>query len=340
MKYLAPTPVVKILAPLALLVALGALAACDERTDLPYYGYVEGDYVRTASPLAGRLSALFVARGDQAGVDAPLFVLEQEFEVAARRQAAERLAQAEAQLADLRKGARPQEIDVITAQLHQAESALQLSKVRLARQQALVKDNVASRDALDSAQTTYQRDLARVAELRAQLAVSKLAGRDDRITAAEKDVAAQRAALDQADWNLAQKSVKATRAGLVTDTLYVAGEWVPAGSPIVALLPPENIKLRFFVPQPDLGRIAVGDTVSVACDGCAAPLAARISFIAPQAEYTPPVIYSSESRAKLVYLIEARTAVEDGLKLHPGQPVEVRWSGRATQSAVTPAGTK
>jgi HlyD family secretion protein len=159
--------------------------------------------------------------------------------------------------------------------------------------------------------------------------VSKLAGREDQIDAAARDVAAQRAALDQADWNLAQKSVRATVAGQVTDTLYVTGEWVAAGSPVVSMLPPENIKVRFFVPQTDLGRITIGESVSIACDGCPAPVSARISFIAPQAEYTPPVIYSSDSRAKLVFLIEARASAADSVKLHPGQPVDVRLAGDA-----------
>ena len=112
-------------------------------------------------------------------------------------------------------------------------------------------------------------------------------------------------------------------AGLVNDTNYVVGEWVPAGSPVVSLLPAQNIKVRFFVAESMLGAVKVGQTINVRCDGCAAPLAAQVTFISPQAEYTPPVIYSRESRTKLVYLIEARTEPEDAVKLHPGQPVDV-----------------
>lgn len=309
---------------LILSLALPLVSACDDHDAGRYTGYIEGDFVRVAAPLAGRLTSLIARRGDQVENAAPLFVLENDYEVAARNQAQERLRQAEALLADLRKGARPLEIDVIEAQLDQADSSLKLSKVRLARQQQLAKEGVASRDALDAAQTTYQRDVARVSELQAQLAVAKLAGREDRIAAAEGEVAAQRAALDQAEWNLAQKSVKASNGGLVSDTLYSEGEWVPAGSPVVVLLPKDNIKLRFFVPQADLGRLAVGAQVEMRCDGCASPVAARVSFISPQAEYTPPVIYSTESRAKLVYLIEARPRIEDAARLHPGQPIDVR----------------
>jgi HlyD family secretion protein len=98
---------------------------------------------------------------------------------------------------------------------------------------------------------------------------------------------------------------------------------VPAGSPVVSLLPPANIKVRFFVPEPRLGTVKLGQSVSVRCDGCARPVAATVSYVAPQAEYTPPVIYSRESRSKLVFLIEARPAPGDATLLHPGQPVDV-----------------
>jgi HlyD family secretion protein len=112
-------------------------------------------------------------------------------------------------------------------------------------------------------------------------------------------------------------------AGVVTDTLFVKGEWVPAGSPVVAILPPANVKVRFFVPEPKLGAVKVGQKVSVACDACGNPLEATVSFVAPQAEFTPPVIYSKDSRAKLVFLVEARPDPADAARLHPGQPVDV-----------------
>jgi HlyD family secretion protein len=110
----------------------------------------------------------------------------------------------------------------------------------------------------------------------------------------------------------------------VADTLFVKGEWVPAGAPVASLLPPENIKVRFFVPEPGLGAIRLGQAVSVTCDGCAAPIGARVTFVSTRAEFTPPVIYSRENRSKLVFLIEARPAPEDAVKLHPGQPLDVR----------------
>jgi HlyD family secretion protein len=117
--------------------------------------------------------------------------------------------------------------------------------------------------------------------------------------------------------------VSSTVTGTIADTLFVPGEWVPAGAPVVSVLPPGNVKVRFFVAETRLGALRVGQKVALACDGCAAPIAASISFIAPQAEYTPPVIYSRDNRAKLVFLVEARPDAQDAVKLHPGQPVDV-----------------
>jgi len=307
----------------AVLAAAGALAACGDRGDSAFQGYAEGEYVRVAAPFAGNLQALNVKRGMQVKADDPLFVLEQENETAARREAEERLRNAEAQLADLRKSKRPSEIDTVRAQLEQARASLKLSTTNLKRQQELATAHFVSQAAVDDARANFERDEARVKELEAQVDTARLAARQDEIRAAEYNARAARAALEQADWKLAQKSVKAPLAGLVNDTNYVLGEWVPAGSPVVSLLPPQNIKVRFFVPEPALGAIKLEQTVNVRCDSCGAPLAARVSYISPQAEFTPPVIYSRETRSKLVYLIEARTSAEDAVKLHPGQPVEV-----------------
>jgi HlyD family secretion protein len=110
----------------------------------------------------------------------------------------------------------------------------------------------------------------------------------------------------------------------VQDTFYSEGEWVPAGSPVVSLLPPGNIKIRFFVPEPVLGRVTVGQMVSAACDGCGKPIAAKISYISRQAEYTPPLIYSREQNPKLVFLVEAWPDIKDAVRLHPGQPMEIK----------------
>ena len=315
------------LASPAVVALFGALAACDGADRRGYQGYAEGEYVRIAASFAGALQKLAVQRGAQVNAGDPLFILEQENESAARREAQERVNNAEAQLANLQKGRRPTELDAIRAQLAQAEAALKLSQAQLKRRETLVAQNFVSREGLDEVRAAYARDIEHVAELRAQLATARLAARPDEIKAAEYNVEAAKAALEQAEWRLAQKSVRAPVAGLVQDTFYVTGEWVNANQPVVSLLPPQNIKVRFFVDERRLGTVRIGQKVSVICDGCPAPVAARISFISPQAEFTPPVIYSREERAKLVFLVEARPAVEDAPKLHPGQPLEVKLEG-------------
>ena len=302
-----------------------ALAACTNEGQRSYQGYAEGEYVRVAAPFSGTLQVLSVKRGGQVKAGEPLFTLEQENEAAARREAQQRLENAEAQLADLRKSKRPTEIEAVQAQLAQSQAAAQFSRTQLRRAEELVAQNFVSRDRLDEARATYDRDTQRVAELKAQLATAQLAARPDEIKAAEHNVGAAKAALAQAEWKLDQKSVKASVAGLVQDTYYVTGEWVNANQPVVSLLPRENIKVRFFVEERHLGTVKIGQKIAVSCDGCAAPVAAEVSYISPQVEFTPPVIYSRQERAKLVFLIEARPAPADATKLHPGQPVEVRF---------------
>jgi HlyD family secretion protein len=128
----------------------------------------------------------------------------------------------------------------------------------------------------------------------------------------------------QAAWRLEQKSAAAPVAALVQDTYFVQGEWVVAGRPVVSLLPPGNLKARFYVPEGMLSAMKPGLELQILCDGCPAPIAARVSFVSNQAEYTPPVLYSKESRSKLVFLVEARLDPSVSDKLRPGQPVDVR----------------
>ncbi len=304
--------------------ALVALAACAPADKDTFPGYAEGEYVRLAAPFAGSLTALTVKRGDQVEANAPLFALEQENERSARSEAEARVKRAEAQLANLGKGRRPEEIAAIRAQLAQADAAQKLSVEELARTEQLVATKFLSPAKLDEGRAAVARDRARMAEFNAQLSVARLSGRSDEISAAAAEVKAAREQLAQADWRVQQKSQRAPMAALVADTLYARGEWVQAGMPVVSLLPPENIKLRFFVAEKLLGAIKIGQQVTVTCDGCAAPMSAAVSFISPQAEFTAPLIYSKENRAGLVFLIEARPTPVDAAKLRPGQPVEVR----------------
>jgi len=287
-----------------------------------FSGYVEADYVMVTSTIGGTVIKLEVARGDQVAAGTPLFALDDAAERAARDEAAAKLAQAQSQLANLRLGRRQPEIDAIAAQRAQAEAALRQSQADYERQVQLRATRVSSQKQLDDARAQRDRDQNRLAEIDAQLEVARMPAREDEIRAAEAAVTAAQAALAQAEWRLGQKSGMAPQAGLVVDTLYRPGEMVAAGQPIVQLLPPANVKIRFFVPEREVGRIAIGQTVRVSCDGCGAPVAATVRFVSPQAEFTPPVIYSREERARLVFMVEARPN-ERAETLHVGQPVDV-----------------
>ena len=307
----------------ALVAVVFLFAGCAPAGERPLQGYIEGEYVRVAAPFAGTLQQLTVKRGDDVALAAPLFALERENESAARREAEERLRGVEARLENLKTGKRPPEIETANEQLQQARAMRELSAANVKRQQQLFSSGFISSAALDDSRAQFKRDDAHVKELEATVATTKMPARADEIRAADADARAAREVLAQSVWRLGQRAVAAPAAGLVHDTYYVVGDWVPAGSPVASVLPPGNIKVRFFVAEPVLGRLKRGQSVTVGCDGCAAPVTAVIVYIADRAEFTPPVLYSKENRSKLVYLVEAKPAAVDAARLHPGQPVDV-----------------
>jgi len=309
---------------LVLVFAAGALAACHKREDPAWSGYVEGDYVYVAAPLGGTLETLAVRRGQAVSRGAPLFALESESERAAREEAAARLAAAQAQAHDVQKGKRPEELAISEAQLAQARTEADNAATEYERQRQLLAQGFISPAKLDDARTAMQQARQHVAELSAALRVAHLPAREDERTAAQASAQAAQQALRQSDWRAQQKQQKAPADALVADTYFRVGEWVQAGQPVVALLPPGQTRARFFVPESELGALAIGQPVTIQCDGCGAPIPAHIDFIATQAEYTPPVIYSNSQRARLVFMVEARPDAKDGARLKPGQPVDVR----------------
>ncbi|MEO8627862.1 MAG: HlyD family efflux transporter periplasmic adaptor subunit [Betaproteobacteria bacterium] len=301
-----------------------ASSGCAKRAPDTFPGYAEADYVRLASPMSGTLTKLHLQRGDSAAAAAPAFVLEQESENAARQEALSRVERAKAQLADLKKGRRPDELASVRAQIAEAESTLAFSKSDFARMQQLAGDNFISPARLDETRSKLNRDQGRVNDLHAQLRTAQLGARPDEIDAAQKEIDAAMAQVAQAGWRVNQKTQRTPVAGTVIDTLYREGEWVPAGGAVVTLLPPSNIKARFFVGESRLGQLKLGQAVSLSCDGCGTPIGGTISFISPEAEYTSPIIYSKENRASLVFMIEAKPDAAQAARLHPGQPLEVR----------------
>lgn len=302
------------------------LSGCKRPPSNILQGYVEGEFVYVSPPLGGRLTKLNVQRGAQVKEGDILFELENVAETAARDEASHRVQQAKKTLEDAQKGKRPTELASLEAQLKQAREAAALSEIELARQQELTKSGAVAVDSTDQARSTNIQNHKRVEQLEADLKTANLGMRSDAVAALEAEVKAREATLAKAAWDLSQKQQSAPNAGVVNDTLYREGEMVTAGKPVISMLPPANIKVRTFVPETRLAKLKLGDAVKVRLDGVAEPLEAKVTFIAPQAEYTPPVIYSQENRSKLVFMVELHFDNSVAARLHPGQPVDVEFA--------------
>jgi HlyD family secretion protein len=308
--------------------SLLALGGCSKARPKEWQGYLEGDFIYVSSPLAGRLDKLAVTKGSRVAAGAPLFELEHAAETASHRQAAQELMAAKAQLQDLSKGSRPEEIAALAARLGEARSTAELSQLDLQRQETLFKAGAATASEFDHARLTDQANERTVEEDTARLEIARLGGRTDAVAAAGALARGAADAEAHARWSVDQKVQSAPRAALVYDTLYREGEFVAAGNPVVTLLPPENIKVRFFVAEPDFALLKAGERVAVGVQGLPEPLDATVTYLSQQPEYTPPVLYNRDNRAKLVYMIEAAFAPGAAADLHPGQPVDVRPAAR------------
>jgi HlyD family secretion protein len=224
-----------------------------------------------------------------------------------RSEALARIGQMEAQVANLRAAtSRPEQVAVLQAGLKRAEAALKLSQNDYDRQRKLFAKGDVSKAALDRAEMALRRDEASVEEARRQVNAALIPGRSQEISAAEAAIQQSRAQLEGIDIRIGRQKVRSPAAGVVQDVFFRPGEVVNAGQPIVALLPPENRKVRFYVPEPRLSGVRVGEEVKVACDGCPDDLIGRVSFVSSRQEFTPPVIFSDVERTKLVFKVEAR----------------------------------
>jgi HlyD family secretion protein len=307
-----------------------ALAACGQSDSGRLQGWVEADFVFVGPDEAGRVQTLNVREGDTVAAGAPLFSVDDDLQQADVHTASAQVAEARARLARLEAAQqRKEEVAVLQAQEKRAESAVLLSNVELERQQQLMTKGVAAQAQLDTAKANSARDKAALDEVRRQITVAQLASREEDIAASRESLAAAQARRISAETKLSRRRLVAPVNGVVQQIYYRPGELVPAGKPVVAILPPGNIKIRFFVAEAMLAKIAYGDSVTVSCDGCT-PVTAKVSFMARAAEYTPPVIYSLEERNKLVFMVEARTDTPEGLRV--GQPVQVALAGRVAEA--------
>jgi len=310
----------------ALLAALAVLTAgCSNAPDTSFAGYIEGEVLYLAAPLAGYLDTLPVMRGSRVTAGASVFSVEAVPEQQGLREAEARATGAREKVRNLSEPRRQSEIAALEAQLRAAQAALGLSGQQLQQQEALYAKAFVSAANVDAARAAQARDQASVDAAREQLASARnTVGREAEVRAAQADFDAAVAQVAQRQWQVDRKVVTAQVPGEITETYYRPGEWVAAGAPVASLLPDARRRLRFFVPETAIATLKPGQTVEARCDGCAKPIRATIDFIAPQAEYTPPVIYSRGSREKLVFRVEAAAAPEQAPTLRPGLPVDVR----------------
>lgn len=313
----------KIVGLAALALMTSGVAGCGDGGPAEYQGYATADLVYVGAEESGRIASLAVKRGDTVAAGAPLFALDATVYAAERERAAARLERAQAALAKVRAARQqPEEIDVLRARERQAEAALMLSTEELERQRRLRARGVTPVATLDKAESQFRRDRAALEEIREQIRLGRLPARDHDIAVALAEVEAAKAELKSAAERLGRRRVSAPVDAVVQDVLYRPGEVVDAGKPVVVLLPPGNLRFRFYVPETALASLRVGGRVRIACDGCAAELTARVGFVSSEAEYTPPVIFSPEERRKFVYRIEATP--EGGARaIKPGQPLTV-----------------
>jgi HlyD family secretion protein len=320
-------PLLRALAVAALLAGIGGGAAWwfsargDGGVAETLTGYVEGEALYFAAPSSGAVARLHVERGARVEAGAPLFGIDRAAAEAQRQQAEAALAAAERRVEDARKGQRPEELAVLAAQRAAAAAALEEARAEYGRVRVLASSGVYARARLDQAEATFDAAKARHEETVRQLDVAKLGSRRDQVAAAEAEAARARAALEEAEVRLAQLAPTAPAAGLVEDVFFRPGEWVPANQPVLSLLPDDRVKVRFFVPEEQVALYRPGLVVTLNCDGCGPPRRARVAYVSPRAEFTPPVIYSRGSREKLVFMVEAVPERPAGLA--PGQPVDV-----------------
>ena len=183
------------------------------------------------------------------------------------------------------------------ADIANIQAQVVLDKLELKRQKSLYPKGATTQEAVDRAQANY--------------------------TSSLNQLAANQSKLAQVNWNLSQKTMYAPVSGIVFDTFHVLGEMIEATHPVLALLAPQNIHVLFYIPESQLSQIKLGQNITFTCDHCPKKISAKISYISPQAEYTPPVIYSKNTRYKLVYLVRADLPPERAMQFHPGQPISV-----------------
>jgi len=307
--------------PFLIFLCFLALVGCTpEKEIIP--GYVEGDFVAIAPTSSGVLEKVRVVEGQTVKPGDILFSLDLVDLQAQYDGAVAAKHRAQAELNDLLKGERPEELEVLFKQSAQARANLENAQKDYNRTIPLSKTGAVSLSRRDDVIAALDTAKARVEEVNAQITAANLGARIDRIEAARAGVEIEKQKSKQIEKRLQEAAPMAGVEATVMDVFFRPGEYVGAGQSVVKLLPPANIKIKFFVSQEKVATLKIGQNVFVSCDGCDQSYAARITHIAEESEYTPPVIFSVESRDKLVFMVEAHpTEFHEALRV--GLPVTV-----------------
>lgn len=287
--------------------------------DATFNGYTEADYIYVAPAAPGRIDTMSVQEGDRVFEGQQVYTLTKSEAAAALRAAQARVHVAEANLVNLQTGSREQEIAVIRAELARAEAQRTLAANTLTRSERLFDQGNVSQAQVDTDRATLASASAQVAELQAQLEVAELPARDAQRIAAEATLDAAHADAEAAQSAFDDRIILSPATGRIDSLYFEAGEVAGAGVPVLSILPDGALRAVFFVSEGRRAEIAIGDTLTVTCSGCATGLTATITRLASDPQYTPPIIYSREERHRLVFRAEAR--MSEGSGLLPGQPI-------------------
>lgn len=305
-------PIIVILILLGVVALAWYLLRGSERERL-LSGYIEGESLFLAAPVAGTVGAITVQEGQRVAAGAPLFTIDPATLAAQGEQARAQVIEARTQISAAAANAQQAEAEATAAAADADRARRDLGRLLSVRRDDPAA--VAGKD-IDAAQAALREANARLNAAR-QTAQARRA----QIAAARAQESQARGGEREVAIRVGQLAPPAPAAARVEEVFYRPGEWVAANQPVVSLLPDDRVKVRFFVPEQEVARYRPGRDVRFSCDGCAAGLTAKISYVSPRPEFTPPIIFSRDSRDRLVFMVEARPARPANLM--PGLPVDV-----------------
>lgn len=307
---------------LIIMIFLIALVTACSKNARSYQGYIEGENIYLTSPFSGRLTQMLVTRGVRVKKGELLFTLEPKPQAFSVNQLEASLIASRQTLADLIKPKREEEIRAIKAQISQVDAQIDLAKVRVVRYETLLQRNAVDKDTYDEVVQKLKELESIKKEYEANLELALLGARTNQIEAQAAEVESVGEQLNIARWQLSEKEIYAPADGVIFDTYYLPGEYVSAERAIASLLAPENVHIEFFVPLVELKNLRVGSNLNFSYEGSIDVYEAIVSYISPEAEYLPPLLYSRENSDKIVFRIKAISNTKEA-KLFPGLPVSV-----------------